>query len=308
MVKTGFVFPGQGSQFVGMGAGLCGQETFRKVFTAAGRVLGRDLLELCLKGPREDLDRTLNTQLAVLAFEIALLEILRERGLPDPMVMAGHSLGEYSAVYAAGALSLEQVFEVVSLRAKRHEEAVPAGSGAMAAVTGLPLDVVKHLLEECSGGEETIELANINTPNQSVVSGHARAVERVVDRAREAGARMVVRLPISVPCHCRLMAKAAARFAGDLDGIVFRDFRTPVIPNCDPSVLYTSRNAAELMSRQIVSIVRWQETIERMSAMGVGTIVEIGPKRVLSGLIRTIRPEIKSVHIGDASFESLRLS
>jgi len=301
MGKLGLVFPGQGSQFVGMGADLCAEDaTFRAVFERAGDILGEDILSLCLGGPQERLVRTVNTQLAVLVFEIAAYESIRKRVPLEPAAMAGHSLGEYSAIYAAGGLDLEGVLSLVRSRARRHEEAVPPGVGAMAAVVGLALEQVNALALECSRDGEPADVANINAPNQAVVSGHARAVERLMERARGIGARLVVRLPIGAPCHCRLLAQAAAGFRGDLEKAVFRPFKRPVVPNCDPGVLYDEGNAAELLARQIVSPVRWQETIERMARMGIDTILEIGPKKVLSGLVKNIRKEMRSVFAGDA--------
>jgi [acyl-carrier-protein] S-malonyltransferase len=301
MGRIGLVFPGQGSQFVGMGKDLCEQYgPFGGVFTRAGEILDTDILSLCLNGPREALDQTVNTQLAVLTFEIAAFETLKERNALDPAVIAGHSLGEYGAIYAAGALGLEEILTLVRSRAKRHEEAVPKGVGAMAAIVGLTLDQMKELVMECSRDDEPVDLANINAPNQAVVSGHAFAVERLMERAKEIGARLVVRLPISAPCHCRLLAEASGLYQKDLERARFRSFELPVIPNCDPAVFYTQENAAELLRRQIISPVRWQETVEKMAEMGVETIVEVGPKRVLSGLIRNIRKDMRLVFVGDA--------
>jgi [acyl-carrier-protein] S-malonyltransferase len=301
MGRIGLVFPGQGSQFVGMGEDLCERhETFRNVFARARKILDTDILSLCLNGPREALDQTVNTQLAVLTFEIAAFETLRELNVLTPAVVAGHSLGEYSAIYASGALGLEEVLTLVRSRAKRHEEAVPQGFGAMAAIVGLTLDQMKELVQECSGEDEHVDLANINAPNQAVVSGHSSAVQRLMERAKEIGAKLVVRLPISAPCHCRLLAEASGLFRKDLESARFGPFERPVIPNCDPEVFYSRENAAELLRRQIISPVRWQETIEKMDEMGVETIVEVGPKRVLSGLIRNIRKDMRLVFVGDA--------
>jgi len=300
MGKIGLVFPGQGCQFVGMGADLCEQDAmFRSVFARAGDILGDDLLSLCLKGPKDRLDQTVNTQLAVLVFEIAAYEALRKRHSFTPAAIAGHSLGEYSALYAAGALGLEEVLTLVHARARRHEEAAPAGFGAMAAVVGLTLAQMKALVLDCSRQDEPVDLANINAPNQAVASGHARAVERLMERAEKIGARLIVRLPISVPCHCRLLAQAAERFRKDLEQVAFKAFGSPVVPNCDPAILYCRDNAADLLARQIVSPVRWQETVERMARMGIDTIVEIGPRKVLTGLIKNIRKDMRTVFAGD---------
>lgn len=301
MGTIGLVFPGQGSQFVGMGGDLCERhQTFRNVFARAREILGTDILSLCLNGPREALDQTVNTQLAVLTFEIAAFETLRELNVLTPSVVAGHSLGEYSAIYASGALGLEEVLPLVRSRARHHEEAVPRGLGAMAAIVGLTLDQMKSLVEESSREDEPVDLANINAPNQAVVSGHSGAVLRLMERAKEIGAKLVVRLPISAPCHCRLLAEASGLFGRDLESARFGAFERPVIPNCEPAAFYSPDNAAELLRRQIVSPVRWQETIEKMNEMGVETIVEVGPKRVLSGLIRNIKKDMRLVFVGDA--------
>ncbi len=250
MGRIGLVFPGQGSQFVGMGGDLCERhETFRNVFARAREILDTDILSLCLNGPREALDQTVNTQLAVLTFEIAAFETLKELNVVTPSVVAGHSLGEYSAIYASGALGLEEVLTLVRSRAKRHEEAVPQGFGAMAAIIGLTLDQMKELVMECSREEEPVDLANINAPNQAVVSGHSSAVQRLMERAKEIGAKLVVRLPISAPCHCRLLAEASGLFRKDLEKARFRSFERPVIPNCEPAVFYSRENAAELLSK-----------------------------------------------------------
>ncbi len=300
MGKMGLVFPGQGSQFVGMGGDLYeNHQTFRDVFTRAREILDMDVLALCLNGPKVALDQTVNTQLAVLTFEIAALETLSSLCELEPAVIAGHSLGEYSAIYASGALGLEEILPLVRLRAKRHENAVPQGTGAMAAIVGLTLDQMTGLALECSRNDEPVDLANINAPNQVVVSGHARAVAQLMERARKIGAKLVVQLPISVPCHCRLLSEASALFQNDLLRVHFRNFDVPVIANCAPAVFYSREDAAELLRLQIISPVRWQETIERMAGMGITSILEIGPKRVLSGLIRNICKDMQLHYVGN---------
>jgi len=300
--NIGLVFPGQGSQFVGMGEDLYREkEVFRDVLHRAQDILEMDMLSLWTKGPRETLDQTLFTQLAVLVFELAAWEAFRnEMGL-RPRVAAGHSLGEYSAIYASGALDLASVLSLVRVRAQRHEDAVPAGTGAMLAILGLDGGTVERLCSEESREGEAVDVANLNAPIQVVVSGHARAVERLARSAEKAGAKKTVPLPISVPCHSRLLRTAADLFEESLKRVTFKAFQIPVIPNCDPAAFYTPENAAGLLKRQIVSPVRWQETVERMAALGIDTIVEIGPRKVLSGLVKNINRNIRLFYVGDVS-------
>ena len=299
---TAYIFPGQGSQAVGMGQALAEDyPSAAETFAEADAILGFPLSSLCFQGPAEQLTETSNAQPAILTASIAAWRALLagRPDLPPPCCVAGHSLGEYSALYAAGALGFKEVLTLVRARAKCHEEAVPQGLGAMAAVIGLTLDQMKVLVEDASREGEPVDLANINAPNQAVASGHARAVERLMERARETGARLVVRLPISVPCHSRLLAQAAERFRKDLEQTCFMPFGSPVVPNCDPALLYSRDNAADLLARQIVSPVRWQETIERMARMGISTLVEIGPRKTLAGLIKNIRKDMRAVFAGD---------
>jgi [acyl-carrier-protein] S-malonyltransferase len=300
--KVGLVFPGQGSQFVGMGGDLYRENgIFRDVFHRAQDLLKMDMLGLWTKGPRETLDQTLYTQLAVLVFELAAWEAFREEICLRPLVAAGHSLGEYSAIYASGALGMEAVLSLVRARAQRHEDAVPAGTGAMLAILGLDGGTVEKLCLEATREGEEVDVANLNAPIQVVVSGHARAVERLALAAGRAGAKKTVPLPISVPCHSRLLRTAADLFEKSLRGVSFQAFQIPVIPNCDPAAFYTPESAAGLLKRQIISPVRWQETVERMGAMGVDTIVEIGPRKVLSGLVKNINRNIRLFYVGDVS-------
>lgn len=312
--NVGIVFPGQGSQFVGMGEDLYrGNETFREILHRAQDILGMDMLGLWTKGPRETLDQTLYTQLAVLVFELAAWEAFRKEISFRPRVAAGHSLGEYSAIYAAGALDLESVLSLVRVRAQRHEDAVPAGTGAMLAILGLDGSTVAGLCVEASRGDETVDVANLNAPIQVVVSGHVRAAERLARAAEKAGAKKTIPLPISVPCHCRLLRPASELFEASLRQVSFGSFRFPVIPNCDPHVFYTPETAPGLLKRQIISPVRWQETVEKMRTMGLDGIIEIGPKKVLSGLIKNIDRGIRLFYMGDmssllAAAESIRIA
>lgn len=300
MAKIAFVFPGQGAQYVGMGLDLYSEdETVRSVFAEAGQILGIDIAALCFKGPQEVLDLTVNTQIAVLTLNIAIYRLLRQTVVITPAVLAGHSLGEYAALYAAGAIRMADLLPLVLARAQYHQKAASLGTGAMAAIIGLSAEAVDDLCRCTQSETETVGLAIRNAPNQVVISGHGTAVAKVMAAVEKMGAAKALKLPISVPCHCRLLDPAAQWLRADLEKVVFDDFQTPVIPNCDPDVFYTRENARELLARQITSPVKWQETIERMGHLGVDTIVEIGPKRTLSGLIKRIDRKMRLLNVED---------
>ena len=298
MAEIAFVFPGQGAQYVGMGLDLYNEdETVRIVFTEASQILGIDIAALCFQGPQDVLDLTVNTQIAVLTLDIAIYRLLRQTIAINPVVLAGHSLGEYAALYAAGAVRMADLLPLVYARAQYHQKAVSLGTGAMAAIIGLSAEEVDDLCRRTQSETEMVGMAIRNAPNQVVISGHGHAVEKVMAAAEKMGAMKAMKLPISVPCHCRLLDPAAQWLRADLDRITFDDFQIPVIPNCDPNVFYTKENARELLARQITSPVKWQETVEKMSHMGIDTVVEIGPKRTLSGLIKRIDRKMQLLNV-----------
>jgi [acyl-carrier-protein] S-malonyltransferase len=301
MAKIAIVFPGQGTQHAGMGKSLYAEfPGFRDVFDRASSVLGVDMRSLCFEGPQDALNLTINTQIAVLTFNIALYSIFREKTAVEPVVMAGHSLGEYCALYAAGAIDFDDIFPLVQARARYHQEAVPPGVGAMGAIIGLDDDAVQSICTEINNDRERVALVIHNAPGQVVVSGHASAVEKVMQLAREKGALKAVRLPISAPCHCSLLDSAASRLMENLDTVTFRECTVPVIPNCDPNIFYTRENARELLVRQIVSPVKWRQTVEKMGVLGIEKVIEIGPKKTLCGLIKRINNGISLFSVEDA--------
>ena len=300
MAKTALVFSGQGTQHTGMGRSLYKEfASVRDVFHRASSVLGVDMCNLCFSGRQENLNLTVNAQIAILTLNIAIYSVFKEKTSIQPVVMAGHSLGEYCALYAAGALAFDDVFPLVQARARYHQEALPPGVGAMGAIIGMDDDTVEKICSQISNEKEHVSLVIHNAPKQVVVSGHTGAVEKVMQVAKGNGAMKTVLLPISAPCHCSLLQGAAGRFAENLDKIEFRNFISPVIPNCDPDIFYTPDNARELLLRQIVSPVKWRQTVEKMAALGVERIIEIGPKRTLCGFIKRINNNIKLHSVED---------
>ena len=305
MDSIGIVFPGQGSQYVGMGRELYeGFHGVREVFDQAGEALHIDIARLCFEGPQEALDLTPNTQAAVLTVDIALYRVFESAIGIEPAVLAGHSLGEYAALCAAGAIDFSDAVRLVYARGQYQQEAVPPGEGCMAAILGLHRGSVEEICQTADKDYGVVEVANINSPGQFVISGATAAVEQAMAKAKEKGARMAVKLPISVPCHCSLLDEAAERLKKYLNHIAIKDCRVAVIPNFDPKVLYSRDTTKKLLAGQLNSPVRWQETVERMSQMGIQTVIEIGPKKTLSSLIKRIDRDIKTLNIEDkASLE-----
>ncbi len=292
-----FVFPGQGSQSPGMGKDLC--ENFpsaREVFDEADAALSFPLSNLCFEGPAEQLTLTENTQPAVLTASIAALRVLERRGKRADVV-AGHSLGEYSAVVCAGGMSFADAVRVVRERGRFMQQAVPVGQGAMAAVLGLEVEVVARICEE-SAAAEVVAPANLNAPGQVVIAGHVAAVERASSLAQERGAQRVLRLPVSAPFHCALMKPAQERLAAVLRRVEFRDLRVPLVNNVDAAPVTSAAEVRENLIRQVTSAVRWSESVTELARLGVEAAVEVGPGRVLAGLIRRIDRSIQIRSIG----------
>ncbi len=298
-----FVFPGQGSQKVGMGRALA--EAFpasRAVFEQADRALGFELSRLCFEGPEEELQLTANTQPAILAASVAALRVLEQRGL-QPARVAGHSLGEYSAVVAAGGLSLEDALLAVRRRGQYMQEAVPVGVGAMAAILALDLPAIEEACREAAQGQ-VVAPANINGPGQVVIAGEAAAVERASELCKARGAKRAVRLPVSAPFHCALMRPAQERLAADFERLAFADLAVPLVNNVDARPVSAGHEVRDGLVRQVSGSVRWQECVERLAAEGVTTFVEVGPGTVLSGLVKKIARGARVLSVDDpASLE-----
>jgi [acyl-carrier-protein] S-malonyltransferase len=305
MARLGVVFPGQGSQYVGMGRELFQQfASARACFEEAQAVLGADISRLCFEGPREALDLTMNTQVATLTLEMAAWKVLEQQVALHTLAMAGHSLGEYGALCAAGALTFAEALQIIQARAAYQQEAVPPGQGANAAIQGLGRDTVETICRDVNAELGLVSPSCYNAPDQTVVSGHTAPVEKVMQKALAAGAKRAVKLPLSAPFHCALLEGAARRLDRDFEKLTFRDCALPVIPNCDPAARHSAATSRELLVRQIYQPVRWIETIEQMARMGADTIIEVGPKRVLSVLALRINRGLRVLNV--ENLESLQ--
>ncbi|MCW8399598.1 ACP S-malonyltransferase [Legionella sp. PATHC038] len=307
MVKTAFVFPGQGSQSVGMLADFELQHPIVvNTFAEASEAVGYDLWKLVQQGPEEQLNQTEHTQVAMLTADVAVYRVLMQHDVAQPMLMAGHSLGEYAALVCADALSLFDAACLVARRGQVMQNAVPLGLGAMAAIVGLTDEQVKALCEQASRENEVVTPANYNAIGQVVVAGHTPAVNRILNLAEEEGARLAKVIPVSVPCHCPLLSEAAESFADYLAKIDFKNPKTDVVSNVDLSFYHSAQHIREKLKEQLYSPVRWVETIQLFKNSGIGLVLECGPGKVLSGLIKRIDRSLNTISVYDTiSLEQL---
>ncbi len=290
------IFPGQGSQYVGMGKDFYDNVPIaRELFQQGNDLLSHDITSICLNGPKESLNMTENTQPAILITSIIALKIFSENGI-EIKVAAGHSLGEYSALVAAETLSFADAVPLVRLRGKWMQGAVPAGKGAMAAIIGLQKEKVEALCNEIKEG--LVQPANYNSPEQIVIAGEKEAVDKAIDLAKNT-AKRVVSLPVSAPSHSSLMNPAQENLNKELEKIQFNDLKFPVVTNVDASPVTKADEAVSALGRQLISPVRWEESMKYIVNQGIDAVVEVGPKKVLSGLMKRIDKNIKCFHVED---------
>jgi len=299
--ETAFVFPGQGSQYAGMGKDVYeAYPAARKVFHDIDEALGFEISKLCFEGPDEQLKLTENTQPAILAVSSAIHAVLEDLGATRRDVVAGHSLGEYSAIVSVGGLTPSEAAKIVRMRGRFMQEAVPVGTGGMAALIGPSVDDARAICEEAAQGE-VVSVANINAPGQIVIAGTKSAIERAIDVAKKRGVRRALPLPVSAPFHCALMEPAAERLRPMLDDAPFKDLWVALVSNVDASPIGTATAVRNALLRQVASPVRWVESVQKMISMGVKRFVEVGPGNVLTGLIKRIDSSVELVNVSDVA-------
>jgi len=299
-VKIAFLFPGQGSQAVGMGRAFAeSSKSAAAVWKEADGALGFALSRLCFDGPEEELTLTVNTQPALLTASVAAAAALAERGIA-PQLAAGHSLGEYSALVVAGAVRFADAVKLVRRRGEFMQDAVPVGTGAMAALLGVDLPTAEQVCGEAAQGE-VVGVANINSPGQIVIAGHRTAVERAVKAAAERGGKKSVLLPVSAPFHSALMKPAADRLAAELERVAVSAPKFPIVRNVDAGVTTSAEDVKPFLVRQVASPVRWTECVERLSREGAGAFLEVGPGRVLTGLLKRTLEGVRGLPVEDSA-------
>ena len=308
MVKIAFVFPGQGSQFIGMGKDFFDHvPEAKKLFEEANEVLGYDLASICFNGPEESLKLTENTQPALLVHSTMALKMIRENGI-NSVLAAGHSLGEFSALVAAGALKFRDAVRLVRLRGQFMQDAVPVGVGSMAAIIGLPVETIQELCDKVSSDSNLVQPANLNSPVQTVIAGHKESVDRISKDALAAGAKKAVVLPVSAPFHSALMKPAEVKLQKELEDTEFYDLSFPIINNIEAKPITKGIEARESLVKQVCSPVRWAETMQSIIDHKINTVIELGSGKVLSGLMKRFDKSVNCYQVSDRDSLSQTLS